>query len=72
MSKIPKLQCSISQTELLELYGYEPWEGTDIAHRWRQLTEPWHPSYGYEIGCMRQQMLTIHKELFPDDERWNL
>lgn len=65
------LHSKISNTKLLELYGYEPW-GKDITiqQRWEELAGNWAPTDSDEIGDMRQTMLQIHQELFPDDERW--
>jgi len=64
------LLCKISGTELLDLYGYEPYAGTTIAQRWLYLTYDWKPSHSEELGHLRQIMLTIHRDLCPDDERW--
>ena len=69
------LLSTISTTELLELYGYEPIisldeEGSTIDGRWRQLTANWSPKQSAALGELRQLMLRTHLELCPDDERW--
>ncbi len=64
------LQCNIGNTELLELYGYEPYRGTTVRERWRELCTPWTLQSGAEISALRQIMLQIHDDLCPDDKRW--
>lgn len=64
------LHCSISSTELLELYGYEPYDDSSVSVRWRELCKPWTPAASPELGHLRQVMLQIHQECDPDDERW--
>ena len=66
------LLCKIGNNKLLELYGYEPLApGISISERWAELAGHWTKDDADEIGEMRQAMLQIHKELCPDDERWN-
>ena len=69
------LLSKMSNTELLDLYGYEPYgDGQDgystVAGRWKSLTSPWSPASALELGHLRQVMLEIHLDLCPDDERW--
>lgn len=65
------LQCGISNTELLELYGYEPYQKTNnIAARWHELSRHWTIASAVELGNLRQTMLLIHLDLYPDDKRW--
>lgn len=65
------LLCKIGNTELLQLYGYEPYAGITIEQRWRFLTQHWTVHDAEELGHLRQIMLQIHKDCDPDDERWN-
>lgn len=64
------LQSAMSNAELLELYGYEPYDTSSIQDRWRALTTIWNVTCSEELGHMRQMMLLIHMDLCPDDERW--
>ena len=64
------LWAKISSEELLELYGYEPYEGQTVKESWAQLTHNWTPANSRELGHLRQLMLTIHQDLCPDDKRW--
>ncbi len=64
------LVSKIGNSELLELYGYEPYGGSDVATRWGELSTHWTPANSQELGDMRQMMLMVHRELFPEDSRW--
>ena len=65
------LQANISNTELLEMYGYEPLSnGSILSEEWRRITELWRPAVSPDIGRLRQVMLQIHLDLCPDDTRW--
>ena len=72
--KMKSLQANISNIELLELYGYEPWKTSDgvviLKERWSYLSRGWQPENGPEFGAMRQRMLRVHLECYPDDQRW--
>ena len=63
------LQSTIDNSELLRLYGYEPYDGGHVASRWLELTADWSPRSSQELGHLRQIMLQIHLDLCPDDER---
>ena len=64
------LSSTISNEELLELYGYEPYAVMSVRYRWNELTNPWYPENAEELGSLRQVMLQIHLDLCPNDERW--
>ena len=56
-------------TELLELYGYEPYNGGTVQSRWHELITPYVKESSAELGHLRQVMLTIHQECYPDKAR---
>ena len=64
------LLARISNRELLDLYGYEQWSDSTIAERWKELCADWDIAMSGELGAMRQQMLLVHLELCPSDNRW--
>ena len=65
-----QLTANIGNGELLQLYGYEPYNNTTVAERWRELCSPWMLKHSAELGTLRQVMLQIHQDVYPDDERW--
>lgn len=65
------LRSKIGNTELLELYGYEPMDRQhSISQAWEALSSRYHMEDAPIFGEMRQAMLRAHKECYPDDERW--
>lgn len=64
------LHSEIGNKELLEMYGYEPYNETTVAARWERLTRNWNRATSSELGHLRQVMLQIHLDCDPDDERW--
>lgn len=55
---------SISNTELLEKYGSEPYNSIyTIAELWCKLTHPWYYTNSPKLGELRQIMLRIDKEM---------
>ena len=69
------LLSTISTTELLENYDYEPWDDgrggdTTIKERWAELIVDWDFTHSPELGAMRQRMLRVHLECYPNDSRW--
>uniref|UniRef100_A0A6M3JPN3 Uncharacterized protein n=1 Tax=viral metagenome TaxID=1070528 RepID=A0A6M3JPN3_9ZZZZ len=64
------LQSTLSNSELLSLYGYEPYKDSTIEQRWAELTESWSIGHSHELGVLRQIMLQIHQDLCPDESSW--
>lgn len=66
---MPKYLISImSNTELLDLYGYEPYGHATIRHRWETLTNSWRLSSSEELGHLRQIMLRIHEDVCSEED----
>ena len=65
-----QLTANIGSGELLQLYGYEPYNSTTVDERWKELCSPWTLKASRELGALRQIMLQIHKDVCPEDERW--
>jgi hypothetical protein len=65
------LLSAIGNTELLDMYGYEPvGEGKSIRERREELACNWSKECSEELGGLRQAMLQIHLDLCPEDESW--
>ena len=56
------LQSQIGNTELLNLYGDEPYGMMTIRRRWQALASRWSQTASAELGEMRQMMLRISIE----------
>lgn len=67
---VKPLCAAISNTELLKLYGYEPYKHHTVRSAWDELAYDWSTANSPELGVLRQIMLAIHLDLCPDDERW--
>jgi len=67
---VKTLTANMGTGELLQLYGYEPYDSTTVGERWKELCSPWTFKNSVELGTLRQIMLHIHQDLCPNDERW--
>lgn len=60
------LNSHVPMSELLAVYGQEPYGDASVLARWQEYEQQW-MYWAREMGEIRQFLLRIHQEIAPDE-----